>query len=320
MTDMTQTKDSPALRTTATTRTERHGTSMGADLILLNLFAYLFIGALALAAVLPFLVMISSSLQSEESVLRYGYSLFPREFRPDAYRFVFANPTKILRSYGVTLFVTAGGTLISLFFTSMTAYVLSRHDVRYRNALSFFLFFTTLFNGGLVPYYLLIANTLHLKNSYAVLLLSGMFSVMYIFIIRTYITGSIPDSLSESAKLDGANDFLIFLRVILPLLKPALASIGLFIALGYWNDWFTSTLFITKSDMFPLQYLLYKMLTYAKYAQQLAAKNGAVTGQNIPQETITLAMTVVATGPIVLAYPFVQKHFVAGMTIGAVKG
>lgn len=293
---------------------------MGKDVLLLNLLAYLVVGIMAVTAVVPFIMLVSSSLQSEETVLKFGYSILPREFKPTAYSFIFSNPGKILRSYGVTISLTVFGTAISLFFTAMTAYVLSRKDLKYRNQMAFYLFFTTLFNGGLVPYYLLVANYLRLKNSFLILLLSGMFSVMYIFIIRTYITNSVPDSIAESAKLDGANDFTIFWRVVMPLLTPALASIGLFVALGYWNDWFTSTLFISKQEMFPLQYLLYKMLTYAKYSQQLAAKNGAVTGQDVPQETIKLALTVVATGPIVLAYPFAQKYFVAGMTIGAVKG
>lgn len=294
--------------------------SRGKDVVLLNIIAYFTISLMAAAAVLPFIMLVSSSVQSETSVLKYGYSLIPREFKLTAYSFIFNNPGKTLRSYGVTIFVTLLGTFISLFFSSMTSYVLSRKDLKYRNGMAFYLFFTTLFNGGLVPYYLLVSNYLRLKNSILILLLSGMFCVIYIFIIRTYIANSIPDSISESAKIDGASDMGIFVKVILPLLKPALASIGLFVALGYWNDWFTSTLFITNEELFPLQYSLYKMLTFSRYAQQMLSKNGAVTAQAVPQETIKLAMTVVATGPIVLAYPFAQRYFIAGMTIGAVKG
>lgn len=292
----------------------------GKDIIILNILAYIVIGIIAAAAVIPFVMLVSSSVQSEDTVVKYGYSLIPRDFNPFAYKFIFKNPTDILRSYGITIFITLAGTAISLFFSAMTAYVLSRKDVKYRNAMAFYLFFTTLFNGGLVPYYLLISNTLKLKNTVVILLLSGMFNVMYILIIRTYISNSVPDSISESAKIDGAKDFAIFIKIVLPLLKPALAAIGLFVALGYWNDWFTSTLFITEKKMFPLQYLLYRMLTSARYAQEMASKNAAMGAQAVPQETIKLALTVVATGPIVLAYPFAQKYFVAGMTIGSVKG
>lgn len=294
--------------------------SKGKDVILLNIFAYIVVSIIAIAALIPFVMLIVGSLQSEDTVIKYGYSLIPREFKPVAYTFIFKNPTEILNAYVITIFITIVGTTISLFFSSMTAYVLSRKDVKYRNKMTFYLFFTTLFNGGLVPYYLLVANYLKLKNSIYILLLAGMFNVVYILIIRTYITNSVPDAVSESAKIDGANDFTVFVRIIFPLLKPALASIGLFIALGYWNDWFTSTLFITDPKLYPLQYVLYKVLTFATFSQKMLSKNGAVTSQQVPQETVKLALTVVATGPIILAYPFAQKYFVAGMTIGAVKG
>lgn len=278
------------------------------------------IGIIAAAAVIPFIMLLSSSIQSEDSVLKYGYSLFPRNFHPFAYSFIFQYPENILRSYGITIFITVFGTSASLFFSSMTAYVLARKDVKYRNGMAFYLFFTTLFSGGLVPYFILISNSLRLKNSLIILLLSGMFNVVYIFILRTYVANSVPDSISESAKIDGASDFTIFIKVVLPLLKPALAAIGIFVALGYWNDWFTSVLFISDKKMFPLQYLLYKMLISAKISQDMASKNAAISQQSVPQETLKLAMTVIATGPIILAYPFAQKHFVAGMTIGSVKG
>lgn len=290
------------------------------DVIVLNIFAYIFISIIAVVALIPFVILVVGSLQSEDVVLKYGYSIIPREFKPEAYSFIFRNPQEILNAYCVTIFITVVGTSISLFFSSMTAYVISRKHVKYRNQMAFYLFFTTLFNGGLMPYYLLVANFLKLKNSIFILLLSGMVNVVYIMIIRTYITNSIPDAIVESAKIDGANDFTLFVKIILPLLKPALASIGLFVALGYWNDWFTSTLFISDTKLYPLQYMLYKVLTFATYSQSLLSRNGAVTIQQVPQETVKLALTVIATGPIILVYPFAQKYFVAGMTIGAVKG
>ncbi|MCD9020632.1 carbohydrate ABC transporter permease [Cohnella sp. NL03-T5] len=265
-------------------------------------------------------MLLVGSFQSEDSILQHGYSLIPRTFDLGAYKFIFDQPAKIIQSYGVTLFITVAGTGLSLFFSSMAAYVLARKDVKYRNPMAFYLFFTTLFSAGLVPYYMLITNYLFLRNTISILLLSGMFNVLYILILRTYIANSIPDSISESAKIDGANDFSIFMKVILPLLKPALASIGLFVALGYWNDWYTATLFITEEKLFPLQYTLYKLLSSTTFAKQLLEGNGAVSAIELPQQTVKLALTVVATGPIVLAYPFVQKYFVSGLTIGSVKG
>ncbi|WNQ12902.1 carbohydrate ABC transporter permease [Paenibacillus aurantius] len=265
-------------------------------------------------------MLLSGSFESEESILRHGYSLIPRTFDLAAYKFIFNQPEKVLHSYGVTLFITVVGTILSLYFSSMAAYVLARKDVKYRNAMAFYLFFTTLFSAGLVPYFMLIANYLQLKNTITILLLSGMFNVFHILILRTYIANSVPDSISESAKIDGANDFSIFMKIILPLLKPALASIGLFVALGYWNDWYTATLFITDEKLFPLQYTLYKILSSSNFAKQLLAGNGAVSTIELPQQTVKLALTAVATGPIVLAYPFVQKYFVSGLTVGSVKG
>lgn len=292
----------------------------GKDIIILNIFSYVFISTIAALAVIPFYLLIVNSLQSEESVLQFGYSIIPKEFNLSAYEFIFSRPEKIIHAYGVTLFVTLVGTAISLFFTSMTAYVVSRKDVKYRNALTFYLFFTTLFSSGLVPFYLLITNYLHINDTLLILVLCNMFNIVYLLIIRSYITTSIPDSISESAKIDGANDFFIFLRIILPLIKPALASMGLFIALNYWNDWYTPTLFINKESLHPLQYMLLSILRNSTFAQKLLSQSGGVALTALPQETIKLALTVVATGPIVLGYPLVQKYFVAGMTIGAVKG
>lgn len=292
----------------------------GLDYILLNVIGYIFIGIIAILAVLPFVLLLTGSVQSEGTILKYGYSLIPREFKLDAYKFIFKNPEQILRAYGVTLFITGFGTLIGVFVSCMAAYVLSRKNLKYRNPLAFYLFFTTLFNGGLMPYYLLVTNYLKLNNTIVILMLSGMLNVVYIFIIRTYISSSIPDSMSESAKIDGANDLYCFVKIILPLLKPAVASISLFTALNYWNDWSTAMLFITKQELVPLQYMLYKMLSYASFTQKILSENSAITAQKIPQETTKLALTAVVTGPIILAYPFAQRYLISGMTIGAVKG
>lgn len=287
------------------------------DTALMNALAYVVLGGIAIFALFPFLVLLVNSFASEHFILNFGYSLFPRELSTSAYQLVFLNPQKILRAYGVTLFITIVGTTASLFFSSMAAYAMSRKDLRYRNGLAFFLYFTTLFNGGLAPTYIVITTILHLKNTLAVLVLGPLFSVFYILILRNFFMNSIPASLSEAAKMDGAGDFAIFLRVVLPLTTPALASIGLFTVLAYWNDWWTAMLYVERQNLFPLQYVLYKILSSVTMAANIV--NNVAT-LNLPKESLKLAMTVISIGPIVLAYPFVQRFFIKGITLGAVKG
>ncbi len=287
------------------------------DLVAINLLGWIIIGFLALVATAPFLILVINSLSSEHSIINYGYQLWPKEFSADAYTMIFENPQRILRVYGITILVTGLGTGLSLLLSSMAAYVVARREVKYRNVLSFFLYFTQLFNGGLVTYYLLVSRDLHLSNTLWVLILVPMFSVMNILILRNFIATSIPESIIESARIDGMDDLGIFFRIVLPLSAPVLASIGLFTALGYWNDWWTPMMFIQKRDLQPLQYTLYQMLASVTYTAQMVGNMPTV---NLPKESLKLAMTVVATGPIILIYPFLQKHFVAGITIGSVKG
>jgi putative aldouronate transport system permease protein len=245
--------------------------------------------------------------------------LLPSTFSFSSYEFIFKQPAQILKSYGITIFVTLVGTIVGLFLTAMTAYVLQRKDFRFRNAFAFYFFFTTLFSGGLVPWYVLIVTYLDLKNSLLAIIMPMLLNVFYIIIMRSFMSSTIPDAISESAKIDGAGDFRIFISIILPLSKPALATIGLFIALNYWNDWYHALLFIENRDLYPLQYFLYNILNSISFANSAAAQAG-VAVVAMPKESFKLAMTVVATGPIILLYPFVQKYFVKGITVGAVKG
>jgi putative aldouronate transport system permease protein len=287
------------------------------DKLLLTLLAYVVLGCIAFITVFPFLVLVINSFASEHAIINDGYSIVPRELSVSAYELVFLNPQKILQAYAVTLFITGFGTGASLFLSSMAAYSLSRRDLRYRNKLAFFIYFTTLFNGGLAPTYIVITSVLHLKNTLAVLILGPMFSVFYILILRNFFMHSIPGSLSEAAKIDGAGDFTIFLRIVLPLTAPALASIGLFTALAYWNDWWTAMLYVERQSLMPLQYVLYKILSSVTMAANIV--NNVAT-LNLPKESLKLAMTVISIGPIVLAYPFVQRFFIKGITLGSVKG
>jgi putative aldouronate transport system permease protein len=282
----------------------------------MRLIAYVFISLLAFLAFYPFAALVTSSFSSEHSLVNDGYHLIIKEFSLAAYEQIFREPGDVFRSYVITICVTAIGTTVSLYCATMAAYVLFRKEVKYRNKMAFFLYFTELFNGGLVSYYIIVSKNLGLRNTYLVLILVPLFSTFNILILRNFLKSSIPYSLMESAKIDGANDFSIFMKIALPLSKAALASIGLFTALAYWNDWWTPMMFVEKEKMASLQYMLYRMLSAA---QVTSAASDNATIVNMPRESLKLAMTVVATGPIVMLYPFVQKYFVAGITIGSVK-
>ena len=273
----------------------------------------------ALLCIFPFWMVVIGSLTPENEIYVRGYSLWPQTFSTEAYKLAFEDPGKILRSYLVTVGITGAGTAVSLFIVSMCGYVLQRPDFKSRNFFTMFVFFTVLFNGGLVPWYILMTNYLHLKDNYLALILPMMVNVFYLIIMKNFMR-SIPGALIESAKIDGAGEYYIFLRIVLPLAKPALASIGMFIALNYWNDWRNGMLFMQDETMYPLQYYLYRLLSSLDFLKSAAASTIDLGDQVFPSESFKLAMTVVATGPIILLYPFVQKYFVKGITIGAVKG
>lgn len=291
---------------------------MTKDQLAVNILSYILIGLFALICVIPFYLIIVASFTDESELIRNGYPIFPTAFSIQSYLLCLKNPVSILKAYGTTIGVTVVGTILSVFIATMTGYVLSRKDFPWRNKFSFFFFFTTLFSGGLVPWYMLCVRYLHFKNSYIGILLPLMFSVWNMIIAKSFMNG-IPSAITESAKIDGANDFVIFLKLILPLSKPLIATLSLFSALSYWNDWYNCMLFITDEDMFTLQYYLQRMLGSAE-AMKIVAEKSGIALPSVPLESMKMAMTVIATGPIVLLYPFVQRYFVKGLTIGAVKG
>lgn len=295
----------------------------GKDVIALNIIAYTFCGLIALICLIPFIMIISGSFSSESAITQNGFSLLPQDFSLEAYKTVFKDPLVVFRAYGTTIGLTIVGTAAGLLLQTMTAYVLSRKDFEWRNKFSFFFYFTTLFSGGLVPYYILMTQTLKLRDSYLALLLPLLFSVYNLLIMKSYIMG-IPDSLIEAAKIDGCGEFRTLFQIVLPLIKPALATVGLFIALAYWNDWYNAMLYIKDTNKYPLQYFLYQQVNdieaYKKLLANNAAGSAAVSAISLPTQSLKMALTIVVTGPIVLAYPLVQKYFVQGITIGAVKG
>ena len=287
-----------------------------------NVVGYLFCGLIALVCLIPFIMVLSASFTSEEAISLYGFSLWPKEFSLEAYKAVFKSPAVVVKAYLVTISLTLAGTAIGLLLQTMTAYVLSRRDFEWRGGFSFFFYFTTLFNGGLVSIYILMTRYLGLKNSYLALLLPLLFNVYNLLIMKSYML-SVPESLIDAAKIDGCGDFMMLFQVVMPLVRPALATVGLFIALAYWNDWYTAMLYISDNEMFPLQYFLYEQINNIQAYRKIlsSAASGAVAAAfNLPTQSLKMALTVVATGPIVFAYPFVQKYFVQGITIGAVKG
>ena len=279
---------------------------------------YTVVGLMALICLIPFLLLISGSFTAEQWIRFHGYSLLPGEFSVEAYNIIFKTPERIFRAYGVSILITVVGTFVGLLLTAMTAYVIGRKDFKYRNWFSFFFYFTTLFNGGMVSTYIFYIQYLHLKDSYLALILPGMFNVFYLLIMRTFVT-SIPHALVEAAKIDGAGEWKIFFSIILPLLKSGLATIGLFLALGYWNDWYNAMLYMNTEAKYPLQYMLYSIQQQTQALASIASQAG-ISVTNLPSSSLKLAMAVVATGPIVIVYPFVQKYFVAGITVGSVKG
>ncbi|MBP3966565.1 MULTISPECIES: carbohydrate ABC transporter permease [Paenibacillus] len=286
--------------------------------LIFNIISYSVVIVAVILCLLPFEMLVSGSFTSESAITQHGYGIIPAEFSLEAYRVLFKYPQDILRAYGVSIFITVVGTAVGLFVTSMTAYVLNRKDFLYRNKLAFFFYFTTLFNGGILSLYIFFVKYLHLKNSLLSLIIPLIINVFYLIVMRTFIS-SIPDSISESAKIDGAGDFTIFLKLILPLTKPGLATIGLFYALEYWNDWYNAMLFITDIKLYPLQYLLFSTLQSSEAIARLSSV-ASVSMIDVPTLSLKLAMAVIATGPIILVYPYVQKYFVKGLTVGAIKG
>lgn len=288
---------------------------------LANIGAHLAAGLFAFLCVFPFLFVIIISLTDESTLNRNGYRIFPEKWSLEAYRYVFQSGDQLLRSYGVTIFVTLVGTIISLVFISLFAYSISRKAFKYRNFFAFLAFFTMLFNGGLVPTYIVLTQLLELKDSVWALIMPMAVNAFYILIMRTFFATSVPEAIIESGKIDGASELRIFIKLVLPLSLPGLATIGLFSTLGYWNDWFNALLYIDDPNLVPLQSMLMRIENSMQFLLQNSNNPSVNAGilQSLPQDTSRMAMVVLATGPIVLAYPFFQRYFIQGLTIGAVK-
>jgi len=286
-----------------------------------NAIFHLFFVLLSIGILAPFLLIVSVSLTDEKALAEFGYSFIPSRFSLVAYDFILQSPAALLRAYGNTIFITVIGTVLSLLLTSMVAYVISRRDYRLRVPLTVYIFFTMLFSGGLVPFYILMTQYLHLKDSLWAIILPGMLSPFYVLIMKGFM-GKIPHELIESAKVDGASERRIFFQMILPLSTPALATLGLFIAFNYWNEWFNALLFIDNDKLVPLQLLLVRIMNTldflrnnSEYIQSLG-----LDMSQLPNESMRMALVILVAGPMMFIFPFFQKYFVQGMTVGSLKG
>jgi putative aldouronate transport system permease protein len=280
---------------------------------------------LSLICVIPLIIVLSVSFTDEKILLDLGYNIIPQKFSLGAYQFIFSTAgLQIFRSYMVTISVTIIGTVISMFIISMYAYVISRPDFKYRNFFSFFIFFTMLFNGGLVSTYLIVVNVLHLKDSIWALILPYLVNPWWVLILRTYISSNVPGSIIESARIDGAGEFLIFFKIVFPLVVPGLATISLFCILQFWNDWWLALLYINDPNLTPISFLLYKIQTQMQFLlQNTSAMTGGIASDvlaKMPSEGARMAMVIFGVGPIILVFPFIQKYLIKGLTVGSIKG
>jgi len=285
---------------------------------------HLFFVLFSLIFIIPLIYIISASFTNEEALLMEGYKLIPAQFELTAYKYVFANTTNLVDAYIVTAFSSITATILSLLIMSAAAYPLSRNDFVGKKIVTFIIFFTMLFGGGTIPTYILITKYLKLGNTIWVYIVTGLCSAFNIIVIKTFFKG-IAEAVIESAKIDGASEFRIFFQIVLPLSKPVLATIGLMVLLGKWGDWYTSLLYIRDQRLYTLQYLLQKVLREAEFIKQMAQEmplgvEVAVAAEGTPTETMKFALCILAAGPMLVVFPFFQKYFAKGFTVGSVKG
>ena len=274
----------------------------------------------SLMAVLPFILLISASLTEENAALKYGFGFIPKVFSLAAYKYISYQSKMIIRAYGITIFTTVIGTSVGLTMTSMLGYGLSK-DIPGRRILNFFVVFTMLFNGGLVPTYLVYTKYLHLGNTiWALIIPSLLMNAFHVMLVRNYFSTSIPESLIESAKLDGASEMMIFRAIVLPLSKPIMATIGLMLALSYWNNWTNGLYYLDDTSLYSIQNVLNAINNNIIAINSVSNMGLAINKSEVPALTARLAIAVIGIVPMLCIYPFFQKYFVKGITIGAVKG
>lgn len=276
---------------------------------------------LVLYCMLPLLLLFSSSITEEQALIVDGYAFLPARIDWSAYRYILIDSIQIVRGYGISAAVTLLGTMCNLTLTTLFAYPLSRKDLPGRTGISFILFFTMLFNGGLVPSYIMWTQMFHIKNTFWALLVPNlMMSAFNIIMMRTYFTSNIPTELIDAAKIDGSGEYGILVRIILPMAKPILSTLALLVGLGYWNDWLNGLYYINQDRLYSIQVLLNRMLMDTQFLMSSAAQKISVDTSQLPSTGIKMAIAVMGILPVLVVYPFLQKYLVQGITIGAVKG
>ena len=295
---------------------------MASDTKIFKIVSTIILGLLALVALLPIILIVIASFTDETILLRNGYSFFPEMWSADAYVYMIQQGSTIFRAYGISILVTIIGTVVSVLITTMIAYPMSRRNFKYKNALAFFVFFTMLFNGGVVPSYMMWTQVFQIKNTlWALIIPNYLCGAFNIFLVRNYYANSIPESLIESAQIDGASELTIFFKIIFPLAVPTVATISLFTALIYWNDWVNALYYIQKPQYYGIQNLLIRIMNNIQYLKSGAASVAVGTGAiSLPSNAVRMSMAVIGILPIVVIYPSVQKYFVKGVVVGAVKG
>lgn len=287
---------------------------------ILNIFITMIFLILALFCVVPVLYILSASFSDEIALSQQGYSLLPRGFSLEAFKYILKTPKAILEAYGVTIIVTVAGTFFSLLFTAMFAYVLARKDFKLGRVFSFMVFFAMLFSGGLVSTYIMMVRYYHLKDTLLALIIPYIIMPWHVFLMKGFLA-DIPISLIDAAKIDGAGEVRTFFKIVLPISKPALATVGLFIAFTYWNDWYQSMLYIDDASLSSLQYYLYRIMNNIQYlSSSMMSGSVAIDMAALPSETARMALCLLAAGPMLVIFPFFQKYFIKGLTVGAVKG
>ena len=287
-----------------------------------KIFALILLTMISIIAILPFILIFIASITDETTLTQNGYSFFPKMLSVNAYKYLINQAHVIGRSYLVSIGVTTVGTVANMLLTTMLAYPLSRKDFKYRNVLSFVLFFTMLFNGGIVPSYLVWTRIFHIKNTYLALicpnLMMGAFNVL---LVRNYYTSNVPPAVVESAQLDGASELQIFRKIMLPMSVPVNVTVGLFAGLAYWNDWTNALYYVDEPKFFGIQNMLMRIMqniTFLSSGQ--ASKVVDTSAITVPSVGIRMALAVVGIIPILIMYPFLQKHLIKGVVVGAVKG
>jgi putative aldouronate transport system permease protein len=273
--------------------------------------------------VAPLFLIISASLTEEKMIAIHGYRFIPQNITTYAYKYIFTNTPQIVTAYGISILVTVIGTILSVLVMALYAFPISRRDFKYRDFFTFFLIFTMLFNGGLVSTYLVGVSVLNLKDNLWGLIFPYLINAFSVIILRTFYKTNIPDSLIESAKIDGAGEFTVFFKIVFPLALPGIATIAMFSMVKYWNDWFLAALYINEPNLAPLPFLLYQLQTSMQYLLQNSGSMGGRAADvlaKMPSEAARMAMVVIGVGPIILTFPFFQKYFVKGLTVGSIKG